>query len=387
MRILHLLHASAGWEQRAGLTQLRERLRAPDHDHILAAMDDAAIERLNSSVPPQLSSPSDSARPILRAPRRLGIPALAGARVAAICRREQIDMIHAWGVDAAAAARAGAADGPPVVVTLFDPGLSERDIRVLRTVADRPNVAFACSAERVQRRIVEGGIPIERCAIVRPGVDFGALRQVDREALRAELGLPESGMTVLTPDPPSNAAGHAAAIWSILMRRFLDPASRIIVPGVSKEVPELRRLIECSASSDVGVFTESRYRFEDLLAVADYLVIGGDGEISTTALVWAMASSTPIIAPASYAVTEVLSHDVNAILFKHPGSINRAGAMICALYDATENLPRLTEAARGQAFEVCSIRRFADQYRQLYENTSAGRTAATDITDPALDTK
>ncbi|MGB9625434.1 MAG: hypothetical protein ACPMAQ_11280, partial [Phycisphaerae bacterium] len=45
---------------------------------------------------------------------------------------------------------------------------------------------------------------------------------------------------------------------------------------------------------------------------------------------------------------------------------------------------RLTETARGQAFEVFGLTRLVNQYRTLYENAMRGRHAFDGITDAAI---
>ncbi len=373
MRVLHVFDSSAGWEQGVASGQLLERLDRSNFEQTVAVLDERAVGALRGGID----------RAVLRR-RRLRSPMLAGPALRGAILRGRIDLVHAWGVDAAAAARAALPVDRPLVISIFDPGIDERSVRVLRTLATYGGFAVICAADRVRRRLVEQGVPMGRCTVIRPGVDFAALREVDKDRLCRELGLSANGPTIVTPDPPSRAAGHMAVLWSALVRRQLDANVRIIIPGLSDELSKLRKLAAASPSSDAVVFTEHRYPFEQLLAVADFLAIAGNGEISMTPVIWAMAASTLVIAPATYAVTEILSHDVNAVLYKPPTSLRRAGVKICALYDPADNFPRLREAARGQAFEVCRLGRCVDQHRRLYENLLNGTTPGEGIVDPAL---
>ena len=45
---------------------------------------------------------------------------------------------------------------------------------------------------------------------------------------------------------------------------------------------------------------------------------------------------------------------------------------------------KLKETARGQAYEVFSLRRFVEQTGRLYENAMSGAAADAEITDPAM---
>jgi glycosyltransferase involved in cell wall biosynthesis len=364
--------------------QLLKRLPKGDFDQRLATIDAAVRDRFADELG-VLGEPGDGGGMSVYA-RRLGLPALAGGAVRAHCVRDDVSLIHAWGIDAAAAARAAFPDSKPIAVSVFDPGLSDRDVRVLRAVGAETGFAVICAAERVQRRLVERGVPLERCATVRPGVDFAALASAAKSPIRAELGLPDNATVVVTPDPPASDGGHHAAVWSALMRWYLDPDFRIVVPGVSPALADLRRLAHASESPEIVLFTEHHCPFEHLIAAADFLVVATTAEISTTAIAWAMAAGTPIIAAATYATAEMLAHDLNGILFKAHEKWRRRAAKICGLYAATDagKLQKIKEVARGQAYEVFSLRRTVEQHRQVYENLIAGAPPAKGVTDPAV---
>ena len=373
MRILHLFDSSAGWEQRVAVRQLLERLPKSDGAQYLATIDRGVEDRMCMNGTPM---------PLLN--RRLGLPALAGSTVRAYARRESIDLIHAWGIDAAAAARTAFPQGKPIAVTVFDPGVTERQVRILKTVGTPRQFAVVCAAGRVERRLVERGVPRDQCVILRPAVDFTVATAVAKKPAREELGLPQRGTVMVAPELPAEIEGQCAAIWSMFMRWYLEEEARLIVPGVSPDLPRLKMLAQASESPWIVTFTENKHPFEQLCALADYLVLGTTGETSTTAIAWAMACATTVIAPATHATTELLTNDGNAVLFKAPSSWRRRGAKICALYDEDDKLPQIKEVARGQAYELFSLRRAINQHRQLYENLLKGTAPATDITDPAI---
>lgn len=373
MRVLHLIDASAGWQQRIAISQLHDRLPAQGIESHIASIDAQAAR--------QAQIPNGRVDAL---PKRLGLAAMAAPAVRTYTGRKTVNLIHAWGAEAAVAARAAFPNGKPIVVTIFDPGLSDRAVRQLRTVAEAGAFAVACASERVRRRLVERGIPLDATAVLRPAVDFAALSATDGSELRKRLGLPERCPLMLTPPLPGSLDGHMAAVWSVLMRSYLDKSVRIIVPGVGEEVETLARIARTSEHPEVAIFTKDRVRFEQLCAAADWLVVGSVEDIPITSLAWAMAASTPIVAPATYATTELLADGLNARLFKSPDNWRRRGATICTQYDRTEDLHKIKEAARGQAYEVFSLRRMADQHRRLYENLDRGAAPSDGISDPAM---
>ena len=373
IRVLHLLDRSAGWEQRAAIAQLAASLPAHEYAPTVASIDRDAP-----------GGPDWDGIAVEPARGRLGFAALAAPAVRRLARQRQADVIHAWGPRAALAARAAWPDHRPLAVTIFDPDLTHRDVRMLRTVAASRRFAVACAAARVRQRLVERGLPLPACALIRPAVDFAALTAARAGNLRRDLGLPDDARLVLTP-PLSNPAGQTVAVWSVLVRSYLGEPWRIVVPGQSAALRRLRWLSKTSVYEQMVWLTGDRWPFEGLVAVADYLVLGGTTDTSMTAVAWAMAAGVPVISPATCAVSEFLADDVNAVLFQAPPIWRQTGTRICALYDRTANLPRIRETARGQAYQLFSVRRFADQHRRLYRNLLDDRPAADGILDPAVE--
>jgi glycosyltransferase involved in cell wall biosynthesis len=315
---------------------------------------------------------------------RLGLPILAAPAVRGFASREPIDLVHAWGIDAVVCAASAFAGDKPIVVTVSDPGISDRDCRALQTVGADRRLVIACAAERVRRRLVERGVPYEACAVVRPGVDFAAIRTVDRHAVRTQLGLSDDANVFVIPPPLDDRDGHYAALWSVLMRWYLDGNARILVPGAGREIATMRRLAEASEDRSVAIFTGRRYPVEQLIVVADWLVIGDRADIPMTAAAWAMAANTITVAPATYATSEILSNDLNARLFKAPNGWRRRAARLCALLDDAPGLAKIREVARGQAYEVFSIRRYCQQTATVYSNVLEQKPAGEGIADPAV---
>jgi len=374
MRILHVLDASANWQHRVALTQLFDKL--PENDVRLHV---ASIDPRPNTVIRQLPATT-----IETAPRRLGLGALAAPALRRLCGREGVDIVHAWGADAAAAARAARPDGP-LVLTVFDPGVSPRDVRVIRTVAQDHPFAVACASQRVRRRLVEQGVPLDRCAVIRPAVDFAAISRDRKSLTRRQLELPDDALVVIAPEPETHrdAYGQLSVLWSVLVRSHLPGPVRLIVSGCGQVQTRVSRLARCSEHPDCLRATADRYRFEQLLTVANYLVIGATGDLPTTAIAWAMAAGVPVIAPADYSVAEMLADGLNAILFKAPHRWTQTGLQLCKLYNKPRDLTRITEVARSQAYEVFGLHRCIRQHVQLYENLLADRAPGDAISDPA----
>ena len=131
-------------------------------------------------------------------------------------------------------------------------------------------------------------------------------------------------------------------------------------------------------------WADTHVRYEELISVADSLVITPYEDASTTPIAWAMAASVPVIGTAVYAVAELIGHKHNGYLVL-PERTQVMSTRIAAALNHAEGMTKEREVARGQAYEVFSVRRFADQHIQLYENLAAGRAPGHEIADTAFE--
>jgi glycosyltransferase involved in cell wall biosynthesis len=123
--------------------------------------------------------------------------------------------------------------------------------------------------------------------------------------------------------------------------------------------------------------------FEELVAIADALVVAAPGDTSTTAISWAMAAGTAVIGSAVHAVAELIANKLNGLLFKIEKG-ETVAMPVARLLQNRDGQRKVKETARGQAYEVFGLRRFAEQHDRLYENLLTGRAPGEGITDPAL---
>jgi len=366
----HLFDESAGWEQRVAVTQLLERLPPDRFPQVLAVTSPAARSALRGLD-----------RPIETFSRLASVAALAGPNLARFAAHRGIDVLHAWGAAAATVART--LSDTPLVVHLFDPCSAARSVKLLRVMAASRGFAAACSCEIVRRRLVEGGVPFEATVVIRPGVDFAAISRFRRSGLRERLGLSRAHRVIILPDVAEGSGSRLEAFMAVALQHALTPDLRVIVPGDGLEQRRIARFAATVPQPGALVATHDRYPFEQLVAAADLLLITPRGDASTTSIAWAMGAGVGVIGTAVYAVAELIASRVNGLLFKQtPG--RSMTLPIVRLLEDHEAHAKVTEAARGQSYEVFSVRRFIEQHARLYENVLAGVKPSEGITDPAM---
>ncbi len=369
IRIGHVIDSTFSWDQRISLNQLIDRLPGDRVRQVVATMDGGATHLaslLATDVTP------------LACLQRLG--ELNGVVLRRFADSRQIDVWHAWGPYAAAAA---VASQRPVVLDVVDPLVDARHVRKIRTLVTSGRLGVACASQIVRRRLVERGVPLTAAAVVRPGVDFARINKFRRVSIREQFGIARDDFVIVTPERISSDDGHFDVVLASCMLNLIDGHVKIIIPGASTERDRIER---CAANMPVPptlICPNHACPTEQLITMADALAIVPRGDIATTSIAWAMAADTVVIGTATYAVAEFISSKVNGMLFKQEPH-RRMVSDIAPLLRHRDGHAKLKETARGQAYEVFGVRRFVEQTMQLYDNVRAGASADTNITDPAM---
>ncbi len=369
-RICHLFDESAGWEQRVGARQLVERTTSDDSSHLAASIDGrgAAIARTLTDR-------------VERFHRLGGFTPTVAPSVQGFLRRAAVDCVYAWGLQAALAARA--ASNRPLVIPWFDPEISARDIKLLRSLSRPKEFAIACASESARRKLIEGGVPPDSCVVIRPAVDFAMIRRYRDGELRRRLRVDPDEFVVMIPEPRGLKDRAVEIYWAIELLNSFGEKARLIVPGRSRTLRRICRLDRTGLETRVVVTPPSDIPFEQLVTVSDALVVIPEATTSTTAIAWAMASGSAVIASAVYAVAELIANKVNGLLFNPQSATHLAGAVGRLLMDR-DSQSKVREVARGHAYEVFSLRRYLDQHDRLRRNLATGCAPREGIVDSAV---
>ncbi|MCH7700987.1 MAG: glycosyltransferase family 4 protein [Planctomycetes bacterium] len=369
MHILHLIDGTVGWEQRIALNQLLDQLSRGRFDQSIASVSGSARHQLGLA---------DERVPLFA--RRGWMHHICGPRLRRWVQRTHVDLVHAWGLDAAETAGLALRSSTPLLVSQFDPCPPDRRVNMLRTILPMTRGAIACAASTVRRRLIERGVGEDRCVVVRPGVDFGTINETRKLRAHATNGGEPRPTLVVTADAGSPDAGQEIAVWATAARSNLDPHIQAMVPGMTRQHHRLMRAATAVGRPEAVAWSSPEAPFEALVTEADILLLPVSRDISTTAIAWAMAGSTLVVAGAVYATAELLAHQHNALLIK-PDTPRRMAIRVAATLGDLEGVAELKDTARGQAYEVFGVRRCIDQHARLYDNLIAGRDPGDGIVD------
>lgn len=219
--------------------------------------------------------------------------------------------------------------------------------------------------------------------VIRPGIDFSSINRHRRSDLRETLGVPRDHTLIVTSPPMTRCSGAFEAFSAAALVNHLAGNVNMIVPGRSLEARRIARVGAGLPSRPTLISTGDAHDLDAIIAVSDVLLTAPYGDVSSTAISFAMAANVAVIASAVPSVAELIAHKVNGLLFKPPPRQGVVVDIVQRLQDR-DSQGKLKEVARGQAYEAFSMRRFIEQQTRVYENMLAARPPADGVVDAAI---
>lgn len=284
----------------------------------------------------------------------------------------QPQVVHAWGMRALVAAALRSRRRVVFSPTEFP---STRTVRWLRAVMGYRHVEVVCSTATQRRTLVEKGIPLDRCHLIRPGVDFSRVRRRRDTELRKRLGFTDDDHVVFAPGESTRAAAHEDAAWAAAIAHFLDPRVKLLIWGRGDRAAAVVRRSHRIGGENLLHVAEARLResvpdMETLLPAVDAVLITARGAVPTLPIAVCMAAGLPIVSTVTYTVAELLEDHHTALMVprRDPRLLARR---LLELRDDAGLQWSISDMARTEAYEYFSQSRFLDQYRTLYRQVAA----------------
>jgi len=288
-------------------------------------------------------------------------------------------VLHAWGMEAATACSTRLPQ-LPLVITLLNPEASPDAANWVRSFPTRATVA--AGSQIIRARLIAAGVDADRVVVIRGPVDFGAINQAHRDGIRQRV-VGQARPVLLMSGPASRGGGQYEGLWAAAIVQKVHPDLNVILPFDSPERHRLVRFVRRIDAPSLLTIPDPRLTWPELAACADAFVMPAVSEVCTEPLGVAMAARLVVVGVAVRSVAEIIADRSNGLLCKRADVKLLASRILTALEDAPLR-DRLTETARGQAYEVFGVRAFIDNYHQLYENVLAGRQAAQEVSDTAM---
>jgi glycosyltransferase involved in cell wall biosynthesis len=279
-----------------------------------------------------------------------------------VCRNAHA--VHAFGYRALKVA-SFAASGRLLYTPLPEDG--PKAVRWARSAIGHRDLRAVCVSSGEHRTLIESGFPAERCDLIRPGVRLARSVQKDLE-LRAKLGIREGEVAILAVGESRAYANHLLAIHAASVLYSMRPSYRCIFWGRGPEMHKVQKLHDAWQSDcliNAEAVLKSEVDFEQLIPAADLGVITGPERISPAAILACMAGGLPLVAPANYAVSEILEDHHTALLYVQPKT-KLVAQRLLALAEDTPLQRKLADQARAEAYELFSVSQFVDALRRIY---------------------
>lgn len=221
-------------------------------------------------------------------------------------------------------------------------------------------------------RLMENGIDLGRFSGVEPG---------EREALRAELGVPDVaggdtfvwlavGRLVPAKDYPLMLRAFAAA------RSQGFPASQLWIAGIGPERERVEQEVAALGLADSVVFLGIRQDIPRLMTSADGYVMSSRWEGLPIVLLEACAARLPIVATAVGGNAEVVLDGKNGYVVPPMEEALLAAAMERLMTEPVEKRRELGQCGREHVEAHYAMSRVAERWVALYEQLSGCKMAA-----------
>ncbi|HEB61404.1 MAG TPA: glycosyltransferase family 1 protein [Phycisphaeraceae bacterium] len=319
-------------------------------------------------------------------------PALAVPGLRQFLRNNRpFHIIHSWSVPAYTLG-ALALGTRRRLLTLTMPPADVRSGHWLRMLMEyRPGNVLAVSntvAAAVRRRgLKEGSVHV-----LRPGLKFSMLDHSLRSTLRDKWQVNDETRVVALLGEPAGSC-DAWLAWRVFAAlRVAGNDACFLVPPGARAVREARERARAMGWGHRFLVEEKVKTPWQVLPACDAALFAGDDRVpddsppplltwnSGTAaarmpglmpVLWAMACRTPIVAEASYGISEILEHNHSAQLVR-PGDI---WGLVKALQSVTEDPQsswEMRDTACSEAFSFFSRRRYCDDLAGVYEQLAEG---------------
>lgn len=296
------------------------------------------------------------------------------ATAAAMLRRERapFDLVHTWGGRALTAAALGTKR--PIVFSPL-PETRLKTIQWLRAVMSYRDVQVIAPTMTLRRRLVERGVPIDRCHLIRAGVEFARVRGRRDLELRRQLGFADDDRVYLAAGESTRAASHPHAVWATGILNVVDRRQKILLWGAGPLADQAEGLAHRLGQREMIRVAEKQFRrkveYEELLPAADAILVPARGPIATLPIAMSMAAALPIVAGVTYTVSELLEDRHTALMTPTAKPRQMAQRMLDLQNDSTLQW-QISDMARTEAYEFFSFTRFVNQFRNVYRQVAAG---------------
>jgi glycosyltransferase involved in cell wall biosynthesis len=169
-------------------------------------------------------------------------------------------------------------------------------------------------AEHVSKRHVETWcVPPERCATVTNGIEPFDVSEADREAIRAELGIPHDSFVAIMVGRATRYKNFGFALECL---PYLPDNVHFVHCGDGPELPSLQEQTRLKGLEGRMHWLGKRSDVRQLMAASDAAIHPSRGEAMSLALLEAACAGLPIVVPDTPSVSFIVDHMLDGLKYK-----------------------------------------------------------------------
>lgn len=311
--------------------------------------------------------------------RKPGLDFSLASRMRDLCRREQVDVIHAhqytpYFYAAAAALRAGST---PVIFTEHGRHWPDR-LRLKRAMVNQllrlTTAAYTAVSEFSRQSLVQfEKMPGRNIRVIYNGIDVNDVRcgSDDRQRLRRDAGLSDDDLLVLSIGRMDPIKDFGTLIRAFAEAARQSPRAFLWIAGDGDEVykQQLRQSILEQGVADRVKLLGARRDVGALLSACDLYALPSITEALSMTILEAMVAGRAVLATRTGGNPELVVDETTGVLVPVGNVPVMAQAMARLLVDGARR-ERMGEAGRARVEELFSKEHCFAQYRDLYRSVS-----------------
>lgn len=238
--------------------------------------------------------------------------------------------------------------------------------RLMDRLTARRRTATIAVSRRVQEDVCRTlRLPPERVPVLHNGIDLAPFRApLDREALRAELGLRSDQVAVLCAARLHPQKNHRGLLQALVRLPSALPPWRCLVAGDGPERANLEQLAVAHGLQHRVVFLGQRRDVPRLMRACDLSVLPSDKEGFSNTVLESLAAGLPVVATDVGGNAEAIEHGVSGFLTGRADVEDLAERLAQLIADA--GLRRRMAAAALAAAPRFSLESMVSETQKLY---------------------
>ncbi len=299
----------------------------------------------------------------------------AAVRLAGLCKRLDIDLIHTQFLRENYIALLSRLFNPRVKVVHTNHIIMENDLftRITNRLLTPLEARFIAVCGKGREAMINNGIARGKIRVVFNAVDPAYWRNNGGSSLRDEFGIAADAFVFICVSRLSAEKGHAFLLRSLAgLKRTCGRAFKCVLVGDGPLMGEIKELAGGLGLSEEVIFAGFRKDVPNLLHGSDLFVNPSENEALSYAIIEALAAGLPVVASDVGGNGDIINSGTNCGLLVGYGDEKRMAEALLKLMSDRELYGAIKANAVRTVEEIFNLVKMVDETYNLYKEV-AGR--------------